>query len=702
MANDLVVQLGAKLDQFSSDMDQAGDIADQAVNNIENKFASLNPSVGGFTRLGVGIAGVAAVAGTLLKKIIEINGEIAHLQSNSEFVGLNSDRFQRIQFAAGQGGVSSEDSVTDLRKVASLLADAKENENSLTRLLDANNIKYKDRNGQVINLNQLLTIAGDLIGKFGSMPEKTKAAQMLGLSQGWVEALRNGSKAFEDVAAGADEAGAVIDRETVAKAAEFDRAWKRSSAQLGAQFKSVTADIAGWLDGLIEKANDLVAKTLESQGVQAGSGQEKFNAWADALDILKKDMQGVAQDGDQVARVIERMKNSGKGDPEIIAGLELIRAKALLTKQQLQEAAEAQSKLQFPNGVPTPTARPASANSDDPNAAKLPNRLNGTRDAYDRASEAIGKHTAKMEADSESVGKGAAAQEELRASAQLLMAAQQAHIPINQKVLDQIQDLAQDAGDAAEALARAKVASDTDFGMKSAFLTPQDLAIAQQLKGIYGNDIPTALASTEAAGLRAVDTLRQLGTLGQDVNRSFLVDFTTQIRNGATAMDALRTAGVNALGKIADKLVSMAADNLWASAFGGSSGGLGSFFGSLFGGGASPTTVTGLGAGTGGLSFPMFAAGTNSAPGGLSIVGENGPELVNLPRGSQVVPNDVIRGGGIGTTSVSVGGSTVVIQGDASEKTVALISQALKAHDATLPSKVVGAVLDAKKRRVLA
>ncbi|MGY3358470.1 hypothetical protein ACVWZK_005133 [Bradyrhizobium sp. GM0.4] len=43
-----------------------------------------------------------------------------------------------------------------------------------------------------------------------------------------------------------------------------------------------------------------------------------------------------------------------------------------------------------------------------------------------------------------------------------------------------------------------------------------------------------------------------------------------------------------------------------------------------------------------------------SAPGGMSLVGENGPELVNLPRGSQVVPNDVLRSGGGGTTVAPV------------------------------------------------
>lgn len=39
-----------------------------------------------------------------------------------------------------------------------------------------------------------------------------------------------------------------------------------------------------------------------------------------------------------------------------------------------------------------------------------------------------------------------------------------------------------------------------------------------------------------------------------------------------------------------------------------------------------------------------FATGTSFAPGGLSLVGERGPELVNLPRGSQVIPNNKLRG----------------------------------------------------------
>lgn len=54
---------------------------------------------------------------------------------------------------------------------------------------------------------------------------------------------------------------------------------------------------------------------------------------------------------------------------------------------------------------------------------------------------------------------------------------------------------------------------------------------------------------------------------------------------------------------------------------------------------------------------PKFAGGTRFAPGGLSLVGERGPELVNLPRGAQVIPNHAMKGAGSG-------GNTYHIQGN--------------------------------------
>ncbi|MCU0891157.1 MAG: hypothetical protein MUE77_05295 [Sandarakinorhabdus sp.] len=59
------------------------------------------------------------------------------------------------------------------------------------------------------------------------------------------------------------------------------------------------------------------------------------------------------------------------------------------------------------------------------------------------------------------------------------------------------------------------------------------------------------------------------------------------------------------------------------------------------------------------LGIPGFADGTNFAPGGLAMVGERGRELVQLPRGSRVIPNGqteamMAKGAGGGRVEVAL------------------------------------------------
>jgi hypothetical protein len=96
-------------------------------------------------------------------------------------------------------------------------------------------------------------------------------------------------------------------------------------------------------------------------------------------------------------------------------------------------------------------------------------------------------------------------------------------------------------------------------------------------------------------------------------------------------------------------------------------GGFGGFFSSLFGGGAfKPIGAQATRAASGSITG-LFADGTDFAPGGPAIVGERGAEIVNLPRGSQVIPTHTSRSmmaaaansnggsGGGGRSNVDVG-----------------------------------------------
>ena len=53
------------------------------------------------------------------------------------------------------------------------------------------------------------------------------------------------------------------------------------------------------------------------------------------------------------------------------------------------------------------------------------------------------------------------------------------------------------------------------------------------------------------------------------------------------------------------------------------------------------------------------AAGTDTWRGGLTWVGENGPELINLPKGSQVLTNQESRSVGGDTFNISVNMSQI-------------------------------------------
>jgi phage-related tail protein len=75
--------------------------------------------------------------------------------------------------------------------------------------------------------------------------------------------------------------------------------------------------------------------------------------------------------------------------------------------------------------------------------------------------------------------------------------------------------------------------------------------------------------------------------------------------------------------------------------------------------------------------IPGFASGTDNAPGGLSWVGENGPELMNVPKGSQIIPSSVSRqitGGGSTTVQYNIDAS------GADSGTVARIQTVLAQH----------------------
>nr|WP_312161234.1 phage tail length tape measure family protein [Brevundimonas diminuta] len=137
----------------------------------------------------------------------------------------------------------------------------------------------------------------------------------------------------------------------------------------------------------------------------------------------------------------------------------------------------------------------------------------------------------------------------------------------------------------------------------------------------------------------------ELDATALGARRAWMRDMLSDIRSGGIG-DALAGQLERATDKWADKLADMLAGLDWGGAlkamFGGG-GGMSGALGALFSGGEG------------------HAAGTDFSPGGWKWVGERGPELLNLPRGSRVLEHNraLHAAAGGGAMNVSLGGLTI-------------------------------------------
>lgn len=161
---------------------------------------------------------------------------------------------------------------------------------------------------------------------------------------------------------------------------------------------------------------------------------------------------------------------------------------------------------------------------------------------------------------------------------------------------------------------------------------------------------------------KAAEVTRQFNNT-ETLRLTFSDAFADEVANVVSGTKSLADAFKDMERAIVQSISRIAAQNIADAIFGksGSSGGMSDIFGMfaklLFGvsGGSSATIPMQPGGG--------YANGTNFAPGGMALVGERGPEIVNLPRGSKVTPNHKI-GGNVVSININVPAGTTSASAD--------------------------------------
>ncbi len=512
---------------------------------------------------------------------------------------------------------------------------------------------------------------GTLIGSGEDSAKVLKEQQQLieATAQAWGDAVPALQQYVDQLQRAADlknldDSLRVLSQQTIANV-------KTSVDDLRGSFANLTQDLrqAGEEDQVIinlEKAfNDFVKAAQEGKDVtsQVKTVNDALSAAINstglpALSEWAASFNGVATAAANAAGQVEKLSNSaltaklfGGDKLNPLSPLSIYDGKVVSNDQNPQGTVVTDDGRYVP--IPTPSDRPSPYGFAEPktNTAGLKRNADAYRDLIKNAHDRIDQ----MKLEAQTAGETGIAAETLSFKLKLLQDATDKGRTVTAAQRAEIEKLADAYKEAATAAATAKLQADLAFQQRQMGRSTLDQTVGSTLQQ-YG--LPDDLNSYEAGLIRANEQMKTARELAGD----FVSTLTSGLRNGEGLWKSFGNAALSVLNKITDTLLNDVLNAIFQVNSAGSSGGslLGGL-GSLLGLGGGSSSGFDIGSNAKPFSGSFFANGTPSAPGGLAWVGERGPELVNLPRGAQVVPNHRLAAANQNDASGSASGVHVTV-----------------------------------------
>lgn len=663
MASDasLVATLGANLDQFGNEMKRADAMADDAIKGIESRFANSNPSyasaldrmkqdslsraeeTGGAIGAAIGVGLVGAV-GLAIKKIHDLIGSLSEIGDRSDDLRLNVNLLQALSVAAGQAGVSQNQLNSALDRFTSVSKktedDAKNFYKALTNINGAYAEQFKNAGSQQERLNIISNA-------LKSTSDEVKRAQLSQEAFGTdIERVTNllgaGSDGIQEYINQVHRLGLEIDESAVKKAQQARSDLSLLSRVLTDELSSSLASLIPsfstlipYFERLAALARDLTASLLASSDAAKPSEtlEREANVIASQVQELLAQRDRLVNDTPTIA---DAARDAIRRDIEK-AAKELFDFNLSLT--ETTETIDAQiaalsARLSAISGVLS-----AKSGGGSPLKVTVGAGAFKPRPSLSGDSDSGGKDAFERQVDS-----------------------------INKHI----------ASLEADTEAVGKTAAEHERLRTEAALTEALLRSGIEINDEYAEKID----KIAAAAAKAKGDLERAKTAFQGINDAArfagnqLVDVLDRaMQKGAKFGDIMS----DVLRNVSKQLLSAAITGEGAFAkllgFNSTTGGVGGLLGAL---------------------IPKAAGGMTNSSGGLTWVGERGPELVSLPKGSQVFPNEV------STQMVSGGGGVSIAMSNdfrgVDPASVARVEAKLNEMQRTLPSQVARIVPDLRRR----
>jgi hypothetical protein len=670
---------------------QAFASVERRMKSLEVKQAGLSASMNlGATAAGVASRGVVGLVSTIGRfsavlgpaflawQTFKAGMESAQLIDQAEQLGVAMESLQAYRAVAMQTGVTTEQFDGALQKLTGSIGAANGGSDEAIRTFDRLGVKLLDGHRRLRPIDDLLPeIARGLLGVDNATERAALAQDIFG---------RSGQRLLTmlpQLAGGADALTEATRRQGMLVERDAAEAWNKLDTQLQIVGKTASTTLAALGAPIATQALEAVnailtailanLDRLKREAATAAQAQAQRAAAAD-----------VKQLEDQLAAARQRQAQFRPGSTgygleqgsidALNRRLDAAREAEKQARQATMEAEEAAAradKLSISQPPPTTGVSNPAGKTAGAAVQKLDQRLHELQAeraaletalaAFDRRGgesvEAIDKRLdAQVKLDKRifDVLKDVPANSPL--AAQLTQEAT-AIARLNQQLGDRKKLLKIDE-DAEQFIAAQKLERDTLYMSTEAALAyrlEQEAINRAKAEGIALTpelvDHLKTLAAAQAAAAEETRRAREWVEFEKQTFRGFFADLNQGLREGATVWDAFGNAGLNALNRIADKLIEMAADDLFTAAFGGSGGvggifsGVGDWLGGVFDSG--PDIGTGFNPGFTGL----YAEGGDYPAGQPRIVGENGWEL-DVPRTPGTVLNQRqlrrMLGGGAG------------------------------------------------------
>lgn len=232
----LLVELQANTAAFSADLKNMRRELSTHTQAMTKSLGSVETGLNMLTK-GLGAVGLALSAVNLTQFAMDSLKAAAQLGDMAEQLGINVERLQEYRFAATQAGASVQDMDRALTRFATVLGDAQRGQVDAQSKLAELGIHWRTAAGGVRTVDEAWRDLADSIAREQDNTEAlAKLADVLGERFGpnLLNSLREGSAGFDEAGRTAREWGAIISEEAVAKAKEFDD----TLARLGVTLKA--------------------------------------------------------------------------------------------------------------------------------------------------------------------------------------------------------------------------------------------------------------------------------------------------------------------------------------------------------------------------------------------------------------------------------------------------------------------------------